>query len=320
MMQYGVGAQLLSLQRDEEVERILTPDSFDSDALAEDFDADQSAVESERTAGSASSVLVGIPAYNEEAHIGTLIGQIQEYTDHVVVVDDGSTDRTAEVARTSEAHVIDHDENRGKGAAIISLLKFANDADCDALVMLDGDGQHFPKDIPDVVEPVLQGEADVVIGSRYLEFRKDDETPLYRRVGQRILDGLVSHSCGVELSDTQSGFRALSPRAISELSLTTNGYGIESEMIADAVKKGLTISEQPIDIRYAGLDGQTYNPVHHGLTVVVSILRLMGVRRQLFDLRGRSVMRTVTPVTSNDATSSEPAPQRATTETSENEE
>jgi len=227
------------------------------------------------------TVTVGIPTYNEEIAIGSVVVQARRYADEVVVVDDGSSDETVSIATEAGATVIEHEVNRGKGGAIRTLMQHVRDQDdVDALVVLDGDGQHLPEDIPDVVDPVLEEECDVSIGSRYVE-QEQTETPLHRRFGQRVLDYLTLGSSGENLSDTQSGFRALSPEAVSHLNLRTDGMGVESEMINEAVDHDLEIEEVPIDVRYEGVDGQTHNPFKHGLSVAVFILQLIRDRHPL---------------------------------------
>jgi hypothetical protein len=132
-----------------------------------------------------------------------------------------------------------------------------------------------------------------VIGSRYLDSGADDETPLYRRVGQKVLDTLTSTSTGTKnLTDTQSGFRAFSPRAVEDITLQTNGIGVESEMIGSAAEADLDIAEKPIDVRYEGVDGQTFNPVSHGMSVVLFVLQLVRDRHPLvfFGLPGLVLM------------------------------
>lgn len=227
------------------------------------------------------NVIVGIPAYNEEVGIGSIVLKADTYADEVVVVDDGSADTTVTVAREAGATVIEHETNEGKGAAIQTLFQYVAPADFDTLVLLDGDGQHAPADIPDVIEPVIEEEADVVVGSRYLEDQQRRETPLYRRFGQRVLDMLTLGSSRVNVTDSQSGFRALSPAAVEQLTLNADSFGVESEMINEAAEKGLEIEEQPIEVRYEGIDGQTQNPLRHGLTVVAFLLQLVRDRHPL---------------------------------------
>ena len=220
-----------------------------------------------------SSVVVGIPAYNEAATIGSVVVAAGKHVDEVVVVDDGSIDATPEIAREAGATVIRQDRNQGKGAAVRRALSYAREHDVEQFVLLDGDGQHDPDEIPDVAAPVVNGDTDLVIGSRYLE-DGEDETPTYRRVGQRVLDFLTFGPSKTRVTDSQSGFRALSPLAVDELAVTTDNFGVETEMIDLASRSGLAIAERPIEARYEGIDGQTQNPLRHGLTVIAFILQL----------------------------------------------
>lgn len=224
-------------------------------------------------------LIIGIPAYNEETGIGSVVLSAQQHTDDVIVVDDGSSDRTAEIARQAGALVIEHEKNSGKGQAMQTLFDYVKAYDFDALVVFDGDGQHAPADVPKVADPVINGDSDLVIGSRYLE--RDKETPFYRRFGQQILDMLTGQTARMNLTDTQSGFRAFSPEAVERLNLRTKGMGVESEMINSATKQGLEINERPISVRYRGIDGQTFNPLQHGLSVALFIIQLMRDRHPL---------------------------------------
>ncbi|MFC7078773.1 glycosyltransferase family 2 protein [Halorussus caseinilyticus] len=249
--------------------------------VAEGERTDESA---ERLLGNA-HVVVGIPAYNEENAVGSTVLGVQRWADAVVVVDDGSTDRTSAIAEQADVTVLRHERNRGKGAAVRTLFAHARRTDCDALVLLDADGQHDPADIPTLAAPVVEGEADMVIGSRYLADDAGDETPAYRRLGQVVLDYCTSRVTGSDLTDTQSGFRAFSPESLERLSLTTDGMGVESEMIDSATSEGLTITERAIDARYDDLEGQTYNPVKHGLAVMLFLARLLKRRRPVSEER-----------------------------------
>jgi glycosyltransferase involved in cell wall biosynthesis len=226
-------------------------------------------------------ILVGIPAYNEEVGIGSTVHGAAEYADEVLVVDDGSDDRTAEIAEAAGATVTVHEENTGKGGAVKTLFDEAAERDFEVFVLLDGDGQHVPAEIPDVAAPVLEGECDISIGSRYLEQGEEDETPAYRRVGQRVLDIATLGTSGQNLTDTQSGFRAFSPTAVAELSLSTDDIGVETEIIDSAAQQGLEMTETPIEVRYEGIDGQTHSPLYHGLTVITFVLALIRDRHPL---------------------------------------
>lgn len=226
-------------------------------------------------------VVVGIPAYNEENGIGSTILGAKKYADEVVVVDDGSTDRTPDILEQAAVTVLRHERNRGKGAAVRTLFDHVEQMECDALVLIDADGQHAPADIPTLAEPVVSGDADMVIGSRYLDADEADETPFYRRFGQMVLDYATSRVTGADLTDTQSGFRAFSPDALDRLDLTTDGMGVECEMIDSATNEGLSITERAIEARYDDLEGQTYNPVKHGLAVMLFLVRLARRRQPL---------------------------------------
>ena len=226
-------------------------------------------------------VIAGIPAYNEEISIGSVILAASRFVDEVIVVDDGSTDETRKIASQAGATVISHEENQGKGATIRTLMRYLETREFDAVVLLDGDGQHIPDDIPQVTEPVLDAEADLVIGSRTMDDANENDIPAYRWFGQRVLDIATSTSTGTALYDSQSGFRALSPETVGVLSTESDGYSIESEMIDDASQNGLKITEAPIDVRYDGVDGQTVHPVVHGLEVMGFVARLVRSRHPL---------------------------------------
>jgi len=226
------------------------------------------------------TVMVGIPCYNEEVAIGSLVVRASQYADKVVVLDDGSTDKTADVARLAGAEVLVHDTNLGKGAALRDLFAYARQWDVDVLAIIDGDGQLNPDDIPLLISPVMNGEADIVNGSRYLS--GNCETPRYRRFGQVVLDKFTRMGSGQDLhvTDTQSGFRAFSMKTAHVFTFTSNKLAIDSEMLMDAVKAQLRIKEVDVSVRY-DVGHSSAHPVAHGIQVLSGVLRNIEFKKPL---------------------------------------
>lgn len=226
-----------------------------------------------------SSVLVAIPAYNEGPTIGSVVLKARQFATEVVVVDDGSSDDTAETAALAGAHVIRHARNLGKGLAIRSAWLYAREKAPDALVLIDGDHQHDPNDIPRLVGPILSGQSDVVLGVRW---GKTSGMPMYRRVGKRALDyATAAATRNGLLTDSQSGYRVFSGRALASLEPTENGLSIESQLLLEAQERNLRIAEVSIDSRY-DLDGSTISAGKHGSTVLGRIIVLVSEKRPLF--------------------------------------
>ena len=210
-----------------------------------------------------------IPAYNEEVAIGSIVLRTLKYVDNVLLIDDGSDDKTKEVALLAGAHVLTHPTNYGKGVALKSGFDYLKDLDYDIIITIDGDGQHNPDEILEIMRPVLEDGADLVNGSRYMN-GPEENTPAYRRVGQQVLDKATNISAGINVTDSQSGFRAFSKRALNCFRFKDTGFGIESEMLADAAEAGYKIVEVPITVRY-DVDSSTKNPVTHGVGVLLKI-------------------------------------------------
>lgn len=224
--------------------------------------------------------LVAIPCYNEGLTIGSLVLKARQHASEVLVIDDGSTDDTASIARLSGATVLVHERQQGKGAGVLDAMRYGREGGFDAVVLIDGDGQHNPDEIPSVVAPVLDGQADLVIGSRFLGTRA--HIPLYRRIGQIVLNVFTAASADYRSSDSQSGFRALSRRALETAAgFVTDGYNVESDMIAYLSAREIRILEVPISVRYEVPHKHKKNPITHGLGVLANIIALIGARRPL---------------------------------------
>jgi glycosyltransferase involved in cell wall biosynthesis len=224
-------------------------------------------------------VVAVIPAYNEEIAIASVVLGALTNVDHVIVVDDFSRDKTAKLAEMAGAQVIRMPKNGGKARALLTGLKEADRLGCWAAVMLDGDGQHRTDDIETVVQPVVNGEVDMVIGSRFLGEQKD--IPGYRVFGQKVINSLSNVSSKVELTDSQSGMRALSKRALKNLNFSSDGYNVESDMITHFTEKGLTIKEVPISVRYDVPNGHKESPTSMGMKLLGNVVSMIGYKRPL---------------------------------------
>ncbi len=233
--------------------------------------------EKTRNASDQVKVVAVMPAYNEESYIGTMVLKVKQYVDEVIVIDDGSKDNTSQIARLAGATVVRHDKNQGYGAAIQSALVEARRRAPDVLVLLDSDTQHNPEEIPRLIKPVREG-FDLVIGSRELQ---KNNIPRYRRIGQKVLSYSTHVLSREKVIDSESGFRCFSKKAIHVLELKENGMAVSAETIAEAVGKGLKVTEVPISIIYVK-DGSTLNPVAHGLQVLARIIAMISERRPLF--------------------------------------
>jgi glycosyltransferase involved in cell wall biosynthesis len=244
-------------------------------------------------------VVVGIPAFNEEYSIARVVLKAQKYASTVVVCDDGSSDLTHEIAERLGAEVVRHERNLGYGVAIKSLFERSRELGADVLVTLDGDGQHDPSEIPAVLKPIVEGVADVVIGSRFIDERGNAEMPGYRRFGAKLITKMVNGSAKNGVSDAQSGFRAYGRAAIERLSLVESGMGASVELLLEANRHDLRICEVPSKCSYRNgkVANSTEHPLAHGISVVMSFIRLvvegkpllfLGVPSLLFLLAGVS--------------------------------
>ena len=216
-------------------------------------------------------IVVGIPAYNEEQYISEVVRKARRFTDEVIVVDDGSTDNTSQVAEVAGAVVIRHSVNKGYGETLKTCFEVTKANIPDILVILDGDGQHDPDDIPRLLAPILSGEADVIIGSRFLG--KVNNIPQYRKLGIGIITFLYNFASKVKVSDAQSGFRAYGKEVMNAFTVTEIGMGASVEAIVKIREKGFNITEVPISCIYHSGSHST-NPVTHGLSVALTVVKL----------------------------------------------
>ena len=224
-------------------------------------------------------VIVGIPAFNEEKNIAVLITQLKKIADKIIVCNDGSTDLTSKIAEELGATVINHEKNLGYGAAIRSIFLKSKDLDGDILVTFDADGQHRIEDINRVINPIINGESDLVIGSRFLD-ESAKEVPRYRKAGIKLITKITNATIKKQLTDSQSGFRAYSKKVLNELNPSELGMGISTEILIKASAKNFRISEVPIKIIYNG-DTSTHNPISHGSSVLLSTIKFTSIEHPL---------------------------------------
>ena len=226
-------------------------------------------------------IVAGIPAFNEQKTIASVVLQAQKFVDLVVVCDDGSTDMTAEIAERLGAEVIRHQKNLGKGAAFRSLFETGRKIGADVFVTMDADDQHNPDEIPKLLEPIMRREADMVIGCR---FPFDDSIPAVRRWGNQVLNFFTNLPAG-GAKDTQSGFRAYSRTALNVIDVTEDGFGVDSQVFLDAKEKNLRVVEVPVSTRYPkGVKTSKKNYLRHGSEVLLSLMELVSERRPLLFL------------------------------------
>ena len=246
-------------------------------------------------------VVIAIPCFRNRPYIRDIVSRASKYIEQVIVIDDGSDDGTAEAAKAAGALVVNHATNRGYGEAMKSCFKAAKANDADILVILDGDGQHNPDEIPQLLAPIIQGKADLVIGSRFLQpdqstsqesrvisppprlgtldsglSTRDSQLtvmPRYRKFGIGVITLLWNLGSRTKVSDTQSGFRAYSKKMFENLSLSERGMSISIETLEKARKKGAIIKEVPISCRYVP-SALHVGAIRPGLGVALSVVRI----------------------------------------------
>jgi dolichol-phosphate mannosyltransferase len=187
--------------------------------------------------------LTAIPVYNEERHVESVLREVRRYSPNIVIINDGSTDRTGELlARQIGVQVITHPRNRGYGAALNSAFAYFLEQDFDVLVTMDCDGQHEPARIPVLLEAIH--DADIVSGSRYLrDFRQDTKAPQDRQQINQIITSELNDRFGLNLTDAFCGFKAYRCCAVAKLRITETGWGMPLQLWVQAARLGLRIKE-----------------------------------------------------------------------------
>ncbi len=224
-------------------------------------------------------ITIGIPAYNEEKNIAGIITKLKKITDSIIVCDDGSSDLTGDIVKDLGSICITHSKNMGYGAAIRSIFLKAKEIDSDVLITFDADGQHRIEDIQNVLDPIKNDVADIVIGSRFLE-KVSKDIPNYRKLGIKLITKVTNLSIKEKLTDSQSGFRAYNKKTLEKINPVDSGMGVSTEILIKSSDAELTIAEVPIKVKYEG-DTSTHDPVSHGTSVILSTLKFTSIRNPL---------------------------------------
>lgn len=226
------------------------------------------------------NIVACIPAFNVESTIAKVLVGTSKSVRTILVCDDGSRDMTGEIARGFGAEVITHPRNLGYGAALASLFRRAMALGADVVVTIDADGQHDPRCIPSLVEPIIKGDADIVVGSRF-SGGEDGWMPAYRKAGVGAITRLTRTSSFSDLTDAQSGLRAIRGSALAKLIPAEQGFGASTEILMRAKENGLKLKEVPVLIDYTVAKPSTSNPFYHGVEVVLSTVKHLSTRHPL---------------------------------------
>lgn len=219
-----------------------------------------------------------IPAFLEERHIADVVRRTLQQLDAVLVVDDGSADATAAQARNAGAEVVTHASNRGKGAAIKTGFEILLGHGFDYVLILDGDGQHLPEEIPHFLSEANASRAPFIVGSRMADLRK---MPFVRKLTNRCMSWRISRACGQPIADTQCGFRMIHREVIPHLFCESNNYDYETEMLLIASRAGFRVAAVPVSTVYGGEKSQIH-PVRDTIRFFKLMSRYRGGRPREF--------------------------------------
>jgi glycosyltransferase involved in cell wall biosynthesis len=212
-----------------------------------------------------------IPALNAEKTIGDVVRDSVPHVESVVVIDDGSTDRTGDVSRANGATVLRHEVNQGKGASLKTGFRYAIENGYDGVVTLDADGQHLPSEIPKILRAHEESGADLVIGGRAHLF---GEMLPRRRIANRFSAWTIAKCAGTRVTDSQSGFRFYSTKLLGAVKLRTDGFDMESEVIVRAGRGGFKIITTPISLGFIdGISTSHYKPLKDTMRIAWTVIR-----------------------------------------------
>jgi glycosyltransferase involved in cell wall biosynthesis len=226
-------------------------------------------------------IVVCIPAYNEANNISDIVHRARNYSNEVIVCNDGSTDNTAKLAQEEGAIVVNHDKNDGYGKCIRTLFRTALERNADIIITMDSDGQHNPDQIPGIIEPILKGGCDIVIGSRFINENDKKKVPLYRSIGIRTITKFTNQASYKNITDAQSGFRGYARHTIEQINLVEDGMRISTEILLRAVQKKFTVKEVHITNNYDVENSSTHNFLSHGVGVLFSVIQFISLRHPL---------------------------------------
>jgi glycosyltransferase involved in cell wall biosynthesis len=214
-------------------------------------------------------IVAVIPAFNESKRIAAVVKDARAFADHVLVVDDGSEDGTGDVAREAGARVVHHLINSGPGAATMTGIEAARALGATIVITLDADGQHDPRDIPLLLQPILDGKADIVFANR---FGQRNHIPLVRRIFNSVGNGLTFAATGRWVPDSQCGFKVFGPKALREVDLRMMGFEFCTEIVREAVQHRWRMAQIPTKVLYSEYTMAKGQSFANGIKTALKIL------------------------------------------------